>query len=376
MKPGPFSDVLVVDLTRVLAGPYCTMMLAELGARVIKIENPDRGDDSREFGPYHQGKSAYYQSLNREKESIALDLKDADDRELLLKMVERADVVVENFRPGTLERLGLGFAQLQERNPRIILASVSGFGQTGPWSERPAYDLIVQALGGLMSVTGPIEGPAYKAGTSIGDITGGLFTLAGVSSALYHRERTGVGLRVDVSMLDGQIAILEAAVMRYATTGQPPPRMGNCHPTISPFEPYETADRPLVIACGNDLLFRRLCAALGRSEWATDVRFVANRDRASHQPELKVLLESVLRTASAAHWQAILDEAGVPCTLINTVADVAELPHVKARQMIVTADGLQMPGNPIKFDAFADPPTRRPAPDLNQDGDRIRAEFS
>lgn len=375
MKPGPFSDVLVVDLTRVLAGPYCTMMLAELGARVIKVENPACGDDARHFAPYHHGKSAYFQSLNREKESIALDLKNAADREVFLKLARRADVVVENFRPGTLERLGLGFEQLRAQNPRLILASVSGFGQTGPWSHKPAYDLIVQAVGGLMSVTGPVGGPAYKAGTSIGDITGGLFALAGISSALYHRERTGVGLRVDVSMLDGQIAILESAVMRYATTGQVPASLGNRHPSITPFEPYDTADRPLVVAVGNDLLFRRLCQALGRTEWATDPRFVTNRDRVAHAVELKELLEEVFRTAPAATWQALLEEAGVPSTLINTVADAVEHPQVQARHMVVTADGLRMAGNPIKMEAFEDPPTRRAAPDLDADGERIRREF-
>ncbi len=375
MKPGPFSDVLVVDLTRVLAGPFCTMMLAELGARVIKIENPAGGDDSRHFAPFFHGKSAYFQSLNREKESIALDLKTAADREVFLNLVRRADVVVENYRPGTLDRLGLGFAQLREVNPRLIFASVSGFGQTGPWSGRPAYDLIAQAMGGLMSVTGPPEGPAYKAGTSVGDITGGLFALAGIASALYHRERTGASLRVDVSMLDGQIAILESAVMRYATTGQAPPAMGNRHPSITPFEPYETTDRPLVIACGNDLLFARLCQVLGHPEWVNDPRFATNRARCAHAAEMKHVLEAVLRTAPAAAWQTRLEEAGVPCTLIHTVADAVEHPQVQARRMIVEADGLRMAGNPIKLEAFADPPTRHPAPDLNADGDRIRKEF-
>src|SRR5437660_3044427 len=230
MPDGLFSGLLVVDLTRVLAGPFCTMMLAELGARVIKVENPHGGDDSRRFEPFFQGQSAYFASLNRGKESIALDLKDEADRAVFRKLVGRADVLVENFRPGTMERLGLGHESLRAVYPRLIFASVSGFGQTGPWSHRPAYDLIVQALGGLMSVTGPVDGPGYKAGTSVGDITGGLFVLAGIASALYHRERTGHGLRVDVSMLDGQIAILESAIMRYATTGQAPPSMGNRHP--------------------------------------------------------------------------------------------------------------------------------------------------
>src|SRR5579883_1921467 len=221
MPDGFFSGLLVIDLTRVLAGPFCTMMLAELGARVVKVENPDGGDDARRFTPFFQGQSAYFLSLNRGKESIALDLKDDTDRGVFAELVRRADVLVENYRPGTLDRLGLGWERLQAVNPRLICASVSGFGQTGPWRERPAYDLIVQALSGMMSVTGQ-PGQPTKAGTSIGDITGGLFLLAGISAARYHRERTGQGLRVDVSMLDGQIAILESAVMRYAATGEVP----------------------------------------------------------------------------------------------------------------------------------------------------------
>jgi CoA:oxalate CoA-transferase len=376
MISGPLSGLLVIDLTRVLAGPFCTMLLAELGARVIKVENPDGGDDARHFEPFVAGRSAYFLSLNRGKESIALDLKDADDRRVFLSLVRRGDVLVENFRPGTLDRLGLGYAHLREVNLRLVYASVSGFGQTGPWSHRPAYDLIVQALGGLMSVTGHPGGPPTKAGTSVGDLTGGLLTLSGITSALYHRERTGAGMQVDVSMLDGQIAILESAVMRYAATGQVPGPLGNRHPSITPFEPYETADRPLIIAAGNDTLFARLCRAVGRPELADDPRFRTNRDRTARPDELKRELVAVLQTAPAAHWQAVLDAAGVPCSVINTVADAVEHPQVKARNMIVSAGGLSMAGNPIKLSPFADLPERRPAPDLDADGPRIRREFA
>jgi CoA:oxalate CoA-transferase len=373
---GPFSGLLVLDLTRVLAGPYSTMMLAELGARVLKIENPDGGDDSRRFDPFVEGKSAYFLSLNRGKESVALNLKTDADRAVFLEMVRRGDVLVENFRPGTLERLGLGYEQLHARNPRLIYAAVSGFGHTGPWSHKPAYDLIVQALGGLMSVTGLPGSPPTKAGTSIGDLVGGLFCLNGIAGALYHRERTGQGMKVDVSMLDGQIAILESAVMRYAATGQVPGSMGNRHPSICPFEPYEAADRPLIIAAGNDALFARLCAALNLPALAEDPRFAANRSRNANADALKTELESVLRTAPAAHWIGVLEAAGVPCSLIHTVADAVEHPQVQARNMIVRADGFRMAGNPIKFSTFDDPPTRRPAPELDADGDRIRREFA
>jgi CoA:oxalate CoA-transferase len=367
--------LLVVDLTRVLAGPYCTMVLAELGARVIKVENPDGGDDSRQFEPFVAGRSAYFLSLNRGKESIALDLKDEADRRVFLAMVRRGDVLVENFRPGTLDRLGLGYERLREVNPRLIYAAVSGFGHTGPWSRKPAYDMIVQALGGLMSVTGQPGSPPTKAGTSVGDITGGLFAAIGIASALFHRERTGQGMKVDVSMLDGQIAILESAIMRYAATGQVPGPMGNRHPSIAPFEPYDTADRPIIVAIGNDALFAKLCQALGRPELTTDPRFVSNRQRLRHVEEMKQIIEAVLRTRPAAHWLDVLEQAGVPSAPIHTVADAVEHPQVQARNMIVRAGELRMAGNPIKLSAFDDPPTRRPAPDLNADGERIRREF-
>jgi CoA:oxalate CoA-transferase len=375
MADGPFSGLLVLDLTRVLAGPFCTMMLAELGARVIKVENTQGGDDSRSFEPFFQGQSAYFASLNRGKESLALDLKNDADRAVFLRLVRRADVLVENFRPGTLARLGFGYEQMREANPRLIYAAVSGFGQTGPWSRKPAYDLIVQALGGMMSVTGQPGDSPTKAGTSIGDITAGLFLLSGIAAALYHRERTGQGQQVDVAMLDGQLAILESAVMRYAATGQVPGQMGNRHPSIAPFEPYTAADRPFILAAGNDHLFGRLCQALGRPDLAADPRFAGNRERTQHAEELKQALEDVLRTAPAAHWIERLEAAGVPCSLIQNVAESVAHPQTQARNMIVSAGGLRMAGNPIKLSGFADPLTRRPAPELDADGDRIRREL-
>lgn len=375
MNAGPLSGVLVVDLTRVLAGPFCTMMLAELGARVIKVENPLGGDDARHFEPFFEGTSAYFASLNRGKESIALNLKNDLDRQLFIAMVRRADVLVENYRPGTLEKLRLGYEQLKALNPRLIYAAVSGFGHTGPWSPKPAYDLIVQALGGLMSVTGqPGTGPT-KAGTSIGDITGGMFALSGITSALYHRAQTGQGVKVDVAMLDGQLAILESAVMRYMATGQTPRALGNRHPSICPFEAYASADRPLILAAGNDILFGKLCQSLGQPDLAHDVRFRTNKDRVQNAEPLKLILDSILTTAPAAHWIPLLDAAGIPCSLINTVPDALHLPQVEARNMIVQAGNLKMAGNPIKFDAFPDIPTRTPAPNLDADGAKLREEF-
>jgi CoA:oxalate CoA-transferase len=375
MPAGPLSEITVIDLTRVLAGPFCTMMLAELGARVIKVEEPGKGDDSRCFTPFHQGKSAYYLSLNRGKESIALDLKDEDDRAVFLDLVRKGDVLVENYRPGTLDRLGLGYEQLRQENGRLIYAAVSGFGDSGPWRTKPAYDMIVQAISGMMTITGQPGGPPTKAGTSIGDITGGLFLLAGITTALYHRQRTGQGLKVDVSMLDGQIAILESAVLRYVTSGNVPGPMGNRHPSIAPFEPFDTADRPIIIAAGNDVIFQRLCQVLGRPVLAGDNRFTSNAARLEHIDALKSELEAILRQKVAAYWCAVLEAAGVPCSLIHTVADAVEHPQVQARDMIVTADGLRMPGNPIKLSGFPDARTRRTAPDLDADGPRIRREL-
>jgi CoA:oxalate CoA-transferase len=372
---GPLSGVLVIDLTRVLAGPFCTMMLAELGARVIKVENPQGGDDSRHFDPFFENVSAYFASLNRGKESIALNLKNDSDRAVLLAMIRRGDVLVENYRPGTLEKLGLGYDHLKEVNPRLVYAAVSGFGHTGPWSRKPAYDLIVQALGGMMSVTGqPGSGPT-KAGTSIGDITGGLFLLAGVTSALFHRAQTGQGLKVDVSMLDGQLAILESAVMRYTATGQTPHSLGNRHPSICPFEVYTSADRPIIIAAGNDTLFQKLCQAIARPELCQDPRFLSNKLRNQNADALKEVLEAILIEAPAGHWIALLDGAGIPCCHINTVPDAIHHPQTQARNMIVQAGNLKMAGNPIKFEAFPDSPTRTPAPHLDADGQRLRQEF-
>ncbi len=371
----PFAGLLVVDLTRVLAGPFCTMTLAELGARVIKVENPDGGDDTRHFGPFWQGKSAYYLSLNRGKESIALNLKNPRDREMLLAMVRAADVVVENFRPGTMEGLGLGYDTLRAENPRLVYAAVSGFGDTGAWRTKPAYDMIIQALSGLMSLTGFPGGPPTKAGTSIADLAAGLYTTIGIAAALYQRERTGAGVKVDVAMLDSVLALLEHAIMRYAATGEVLGPIGNRHPSITPFEAFATADRPLIIAVGNNAMFGRLCRTLGKPNLTDEPDYRTNNGRTERAAALKAELEAVLVTRPAGHWAQVLEAAGVPCAIVQTVGDAVEMPQVQERNMIVTAGGLRMAGNPIKISGQDDPPTRSPAPDLDADGARIRHEF-
>jgi CoA:oxalate CoA-transferase len=370
----------VVDLTRVLAGPFCTLLLADLGARVIKVERPGRGDDARGFGPFVNGRSAYFTSLNRGKESVALDLREAEDRRVFDALLARADLLVENFRPGALARLGYGWEDLHGRFPRLICASTSGFGQTGPDADRPAYDLVVQARGGLMSLTGHPGGPPTRVGTSIGDIAAGLFTASGILAALHHRSATGEAIRVDVAMLDCQVAILENAIARYAATGQVPGPQGSRHPSIAPFEAYATADGFVVIAAGNDALFRRLCEALGRPGLADDARFAGNEARVRAADALKREIEDALAARGSAGWLDRLTAAGIPCAPIQDVAQLLDDPQVAARRMLVrVADGgageLLAAGNPIKLEGFADPERRRPAPDLDEGGARLRAEL-
>lgn len=376
--PGPLSDLLVIDLSRVLAGPYATMVLADLGARVIKVERPDGGDDARAYGPFIKGQSAYFASINRGKQSIALDLKAAADRVIFEALLARADVLVDNYRPGVMARLGYGWDVLHARFPRLIHAATSGFGQTGPDSQKAAYDMVVQAMGGIMSVTGHPGGPPTRVGTSIGDITAGLFTVIGITTALHDRAKTGLGQFVDVAMLDGQIAILENAIARYAATGQSPGPLGARHPSITPFAAYSCADAPIVIAAGNDQLFAALCTALGLP--GDDPRFAGNDARTSHAEALADVIETVLQTRPAAHWLAALDAAGVPCGPLNTIGEALANPQVRARHMVVETalpDGTPLiaAGNPVKLSAHPDSAQRPPAPALDEDRAAILQEL-
>ena len=370
---GPLTGVTVLDLTRVLAGPYCTMVLADLGARVIKVEQPGTGDDSRAYGPFHNGASAYFASLNRGKESIALDLKAADDRLIFEKLLSISDVIVENYRPGTMEKLGLGWEQLHARYPRLIYAAASGFGHTGPYAKRAAYDMVVQAMGGIMSVTGHPGQPPVRVGTSVGDITAGLFTAIGISSALFHRTVAGEAIKIDVAMLDCQVAILENAIARYAVTGEIAGPIGARHPSITPFAGFEAKDGWIVIAAGNDALFEKLAMAIGRPDLASDRRYATNALRTQNWEPLFAGVNAALKSHSAEDWLKVLDGAGVPCGPINTIDKVLADAQVRSRNMVVTADDpetgkLLMAGNPIKLSAFADPDVRKAAPKL--DGDR------
>ena len=285
---GPLKNLLVVDLTRVLVGPYCTMILSDLGARVIKIEAPEIGDDSRGFGPFIDDYSAYFMSLNRGKESIALNLKNEDDKKVFEKILAKADILVENFKPGTLEKWGFGWNEVSKKYPKLIYASASGFGQTGPLKELPAYDMVVQGMGGLMSVTGHPNSEPTRVGTSIGDITAGLFTAIGINAALYDRQKTGKGTFIDVSMLDCQIAILENAIARYLSKNEIPEPMGSRHPSIAPFEAFKTKDSFLIIAAGNDKLFKSLCEVLEIPNIATDEMYKTNSLRSQNIDKLKL----------------------------------------------------------------------------------------
>ena len=378
--PGPLDDLLIIDLSRVLAGPYATMVMSDLGARVIKVERPGTGDDSRQIGPFKGDQSAYFASINRGKQSIALDLKDEGDRAIFEALVAKADVLVENYRPGVMAKLGLGWDVLHARHPRLIYAAASGFGHTGPDSQKAAYDMVVQAMGGIMSVTGWPGGKPTRVGTSVGDITAGLFTVIGILSALHDRARTGQGQFVDVAMLDGQIAILENAVARYAVTGVPPGPLGARHPSITPFAAYACKDGHIVIAAGNDALFGAMAAALELPGLLGDPRFASNATRSDHADALGELLEARLESAPPAHWLAKLEAAGVPCGPLHDVAQALAHPQVRARGMVIETafpDGtpLLAAGNPVKLSGYADPQVRPGAPGLDADRDAILKEL-
>ena len=377
--PAPLDGLTVLDFTRVLSGPYCTMLLADMGARVIKIEQPGRGDDTRAWGPpFLHGESAYFLSINRNKESLTLDLKHASAGRVLDPLLQQADVLVENFRPGTMERLGLGYDSIARRCPRLVYCSISGFGQTGPRRAEPGYDAVIQGEGGLMSITGATDGPPFRLGVAIADIVSGMFAAQGIAMALLARVRTGRGQRVDIGMLDATAALLTYQAGIYFATGVTPGRMGNRHPTIVPYETFPAADGEFVVAVGNDEQWRRFCGIIGAAPLADDERFATNRDRVSHYDELRPLLADRLRSRRRDEWVGDLKAAGVPCGSVREVAEVLEDPHLDARRMIETVDhvsagAVRVLGVPIKL---SDTPgaVRSAPPALGQHTDRILEE--
>jgi len=377
---GPLAGVTVLDLSRVLSGPFCTMFLADMGARVIKIEHPVRGDDTRHWGPpFVAGESAYFLSINRNKESVALDFKHAEGRRVLDALVARADVLVENFRPGTLDRLGLGYEQLAAAHPRLVYCSISGFGRHGPKRDRPGYDAVVQAEGGLMSITGPGDGSPYRLGVAIADLVTGMFAAQGILLALLARHDTGRGQLVDLAMLDSTAAMLTYQAGIYFMTGRTPVRMGNRHPTIAPYETFATADGELVLSVGNDDQWRRFCRAVGLDALGTDERFATNGARVDHYDELGPILVDLLRTRTRAAWIATLDAAGVPCGAVKSVAEVVADEQLRLREMIVemrhpTVGPMRALGVPVKL---SDTPggVRTPPPVLGQHTDAVLQEL-
>ena len=378
---GPLKNLLVVDLTRVLVGPYCTMILSDLGARVIKIEAPEIGDDSRGFGPFIDDYSAYFMSLNRGKESIALNLKNEDDKKIFEKILAKADILVENFKPGTLEKWGFGWNEVSKKYPKLIYASASGFGQTGPLKELPAYDMVVQGMGGLMSVTGHPNSEPTRVGTSIGDITAGLFTAIGINAALYDRQKTGKGTFIDVSMLDCQIAILENAIARYLSKNEIPEPMGSRHPSIAPFEAFKTKDSFLIIAAGNDKLFKSLCEVLEIPNIATDDMYKTNSLRSQNIDKLKLIIEDKLQHKNTDEWIKVMENLKIPCGPIFNIKQAVENPQIKERNMIVKSfhkkiGEFKSAGNPIKMSTYKDEKTRGDIPDLDEHRDKILKEFS
>lgn len=375
----PLAGITVVDLTRVLAGPACTQMLADLGARVIKVEQPGCGDDARAIGPFVEGVSAYFMSVNRNKESIALDLKDAQDRAIFERLLDSADILVENFRPGTLEKLGYNWETLHARYPRLIVASISGFGQTGPYHRQPAYDMVVQAMSGMMSVTGHGADAPCRVGVSIGDLAAGLYSVIGIQSALMRRLHTQRGERLDVSMLDCQVALLENAVARLEATGSVPNPIGTRHPSMAPFDVYAAQDGRFVIAVGNDSAFVRLCEVLELPALADDARFATNSTRCEHQAQLKELLEQRLQQAPRTHWIALLEKSGVPTGLYQTVAEMVSHPQVQARHMLTTVttptgQPLRVASNPL-LNTTGQSVVRRQPPALDADRAAILQEL-
>jgi crotonobetainyl-CoA:carnitine CoA-transferase CaiB-like acyl-CoA transferase len=370
---GPLSGVRVVDLTHMLAGPYCTWLMGALGADIIKIEMPGRGDFTRGIGPFLGDASIYFLSVNRNKRSLTLNLKHAEGRAALKRLVLGADIFVENNRPGVMERLGLDYSAISAVNPRIVYASVSGFGQTGPYSHRPAFDAVIQAMGGTMSITGEEAGPAIRVGASIGDIGASMFAAVGILAALHERDRLGRGSRVDVAMLDAQIAMLENALARYLNTGEVPKRLGTRHPLIAPFQAFLTADNPIIVCVDTESQWQQLCAAIEKPALATDTRFAEAGSRLRHHTELEAILTAVFETRTAAHWLRVLDAAGVPSGPINTIPEVAADPHVRARDMIVEVGEGRFAAQPIRLGHPL--ACERPAPTLGQHTAEILAEL-
>ena len=370
------SDVIVIDLSRVLAGPHCTMILGDLGATVIKVEQPGKGDDTRHFGPpYIAGESAYYLGLNRNKQSILLDFSTPEGKERLLKLLSTATALVENFRPGALERQGLGYEALRAINPGLIYCSISGYGQTGPYALRPGYDFVAQAESGLMSVTGEIDGDPQRVGSPVGDVSAGVYACIAILAALRVRDRTGKGQHIDISLLETTISLLSNVASNYLISGEEAPRLGNGHPNIVPYQAFHTRDGYVVVSCGNDRLYQALCQLLGREDLATNSSFATNPQRVRNREQLVPALQEEFLHRSTEEWLPELRAAGIPCGPINTVSQIFHDPHIQARDFVwecehPTAGRIKLSGSPIHL---SETPTRlyKAPPLLGEDDDKV-----
>ena len=377
----PLDDVTILDLTWVLSGPYAAMVLCDLGADVIKVERPPWGDVARTTGPYQNGWSGYFFSINRGKRSVAIDLSLPEGKDLFLRLVEKVDVVMENFTPGTMDRLGLGFEILSARNPRLVMASTSGFGQTGPYRDRPALDIIVQGMGGIMSITGEPGGPPIRPGASLGDIIAGLYTAIGILSALHERERSGRGQAIDISMLDCQVSVLENAIMRYFVTGTPPEKLGTRHPSATPFQAFPTADGWIVVALsfGGENQWLLLCGLLGLADLIEDARFDTGPKRTAHHADLEPILNEAFRRQTTGHWLRELGAVGIPCGPVNSIPEVVRDPQVVARGMIqeVThpvAGTIPIANTPVRL-SRSEAGIKGPPPSMGQDTVAVLGEL-
>jgi formyl-CoA transferase/CoA:oxalate CoA-transferase len=349
------EGIKVLDLSRALAGPYCTMMLADMGAEVIKVEMPGTGDDSRGWGPpFVEGESAYFMSINRNKKSITLDMKGGKAIEIIMKLIKQSDVLVENFRPGAMERLGLGYQQVKPVNPRLVYCSISGFGQNGPYRMLPGFDQVLQGMGGLMSITGEAGGPPVKVGVPIADITAGMFAAYGIAIALFTREKTGSGQMIDISLLDGQVALLTYRAGSFFASGEIPERMGSGHPVIVPYQAFKAKDVFINIAVGNDQLWGKFCKAVGLESIMNDPRFATNAQRVQNRDAVVKAVGDLIATKNGEEWLKILTEAGIPCGPIYTVDKIFSDPQIIHRQMVTElqhpkAGTIKVTGNPVKL---------------------------
>jgi formyl-CoA transferase len=377
---GPLAGIRVLDLTRVLAGPYCAMFLGDLGADVVKVEQPGVGDDTRGWGPpFSGGESAYFLCVNRNKKSLTVDLKSDRGIALIRQLAERADVLIENFRPGAMDRFGLGDKDLRRANPKLVYASLSGFGADGPMADIPGYDLIVQAWGGLMSITGTAESGPLKVGVAIIDLVAGLMLGKAIVAALYAREKIGVGQKVDTSLLEAEVAGLINAGSNYLISGKIPGRWGNAHPTIVPYQSFQTADGFLVIGVASESIWKRFCAAIGKTELANDPCYLKNADRVEHRQELIAILAAIFKSGSTENWLSVLDKGDVPCAPVQTIDQVFAAPQVLHREMLVevehpTAGTLKMAGIPVKF-STTPAAVRLPPPLLGQHNDEVLSSW-